>query len=147
MGKRSASSYRGGGKGRVGGNCSLPAAENSKLPSSRYAFGVTTSRFAQLATRLLSGREPGSRFCLVLASFIVSLERLHRGPSGFELSLSQDLTIQKPKTLDPGGADILLDFFMRLNLNFADIPTGSLHPTISLSFFHCTNAYSHPIPL
>ena len=103
MGKRSASSYRGGGKGRVGGNCSLPAAENSKLPSSRYAFGVTTSRFAQLATRLLSGREPGSRFCLVLASFIVSLERLHRGPSGFELSLSQDLTIQKPKTLDPGS--------------------------------------------
>ena len=30
------------------------------LTSSRYGPGVTTSRFAQLATRWLSGREPGS---------------------------------------------------------------------------------------
>ena len=34
----------------------------------------------------------------------------------------------KVKIMDPGGADILLDFFMRLNLNFADIPTDSSHP-------------------
>ena len=37
------------------------------LPSSRYAPDLTTSRFAQLVTRWLSGREPGPRFLRLLA--------------------------------------------------------------------------------
>ena len=39
-------------------------------PSSRYGAGVTTSRFAQLVTRWLSGREPGSGpdNCFTIAS-------------------------------------------------------------------------------
>ena len=43
----------------------------------------------------------------------------------------KSLSGPKSKDTGSGGADILLDFFMLLNLNFADIPTDSLHPAIS----------------
>ena len=59
--------------------------EKQSLPSSRYAFGVTASHFAQLVTRWLSGDEPVSmRSCfLTLWDFEVKIETIGPGSTAY----------------------------------------------------------------